>query len=75
MIGFQNVDTFAVTDVIDGEPCAIAIFNIYSQGVPEARSSSYSQADVFIVCFSTVNEESFHNAKIQVNLYKLVRVS
>ena len=71
---FQNLDNFAVIDELAGKPYAISICNTPSKGGRGERDLSYSQADVFILCFSTADWESFHNAKTQVNLYQFSRI-
>ncbi|XP_056311430.1 ras-related C3 botulinum toxin substrate 1-like [Danio aesculapii] len=55
-------DNYAVTVMIDGDPLTLGLFDTASQeDYDRLRPLSYSNTDVFLICFSLVDPESFGN--------------
>ncbi|XP_044005783.1 ras-related protein Rac1-like [Aphidius gifuensis] len=57
-------DEYPVNLMVDGKPVSLGLWDIAGQENFDAlRRLSYSQTDVFIICFSLINPASFENAK------------
>jgi len=57
-------DNYAVTVMIGGEPYTLGLFDTAGQeDYDRLRPLSYPQTDVFLVCFSVVNQASFDNVR------------
>ena len=65
------LDNCAVTILVGGNPFTLLIFD--SAGQEEyagLRALSYPQTDIFLICFSVINPQSFENIKTIVrNVY------
>ncbi|CAF3213757.1 unnamed protein product [Rotaria socialis] len=56
-------DNYSVTVMINNEPCTLALFDTAGQtGFELMRAFSYTNTDVFLVCFSVMAPASFNNA-------------
>ncbi|CAF0856873.1 unnamed protein product [Adineta steineri] len=62
-------DNYSITILISGEPYTLALFDTAGQsGYELMRAFSYTNTDVFLVCFSVMSPASFNNAlKIWIN--------
>ncbi|KAF0379024.1 Cell division control protein 42 [Gigaspora margarita] len=57
-------DNYAVTVMIDDEPYLLGLFDTAGQeDYDRLRSLSYSDTDVFLICFSVASPASFENVK------------
>uniref|UniRef100_A0A3Q2YAS6 Cell division control protein 42 homolog n=2 Tax=Hippocampus comes TaxID=109280 RepID=A0A3Q2YAS6_HIPCM len=57
-------DNYAVTVMIGGEPYTLGLFDTAGQeDYDRLRPLSYSQTDIFLVCFSVVSPSSFENVR------------
>ena len=57
-------DNYAVNVMISGEPVMLGLFDTAGQEeYDRMRPLSYPEANVFLICFSTVNPSSFENVK------------
>ena len=57
-------DNYAVNVMIGGEPILLGLYDTAGQEeYDRMRPLSYPEANVFLVCFSTVNPSSFENVK------------
>ena len=57
-------DNYAVNVMISGEPLTLGLFDTAGQEeYDRMRPLSYPEANVFLICFSTVNPASFENVK------------
>ncbi|CAF1091192.1 unnamed protein product [Didymodactylos carnosus] len=57
-------DNYSVTVMISNEPYTLALFDTSGQeGFEHIRSISYSNTDVFLVCYSVMSPSSFTNAQ------------
>ena len=60
-------DNFAVDVPISGKSIAFGLFDTAGQeDYDRLRPLSYPQTDVFIVCFSVIDQDSFENVKQKV---------
>ncbi|CAF1349902.1 unnamed protein product [Rotaria sp. Silwood1] len=56
-------DNYSVTVMISGEPYTLALFDTAGQsGFELMRTFSYTNTDIFLVCFSVMSPTSFNNA-------------
>ncbi|CAF0812873.1 unnamed protein product [Rotaria sordida] len=62
-------DNYSVTVMINNEPYTLALFDTAGQtGFELMRAFSYTNTDVFLVCFSVMSPASFNNAlKVWIN--------
>ncbi|CAF4531730.1 unnamed protein product [Rotaria sp. Silwood1] len=62
-------DNYSVTVMINNEPHTLALFDTAGQnGFELMRAFSYTNTDVFLVCFSVMSPASFNNAlKVWIN--------
>ena len=57
-------DNYAVNVMIGGEPILLGLYDTAGQEeYDRMRPLSYPEANVFLICFSTVNPSSFENVK------------
>lgn len=57
-------DNYCANVMVDGKPINLGLWDTAGQeDYDRLRPLSYPQADVFLVCFSTVHPASFENAK------------
>ncbi|KAK6462574.1 ras-domain-containing protein [Scheffersomyces coipomensis] len=57
-------DNYTATVMIDGEPIKLGLWDTAGQAeYDRLRPLSYPQTDIFLVCFSVVSPDSFHNIK------------
>ena len=61
-------DNYAVTVLIAGQPYTLCLFDTAGQEeYDRLRALSYPQTNVFLVCFSIVNQGSYENIKERVS--------
>lgn len=57
-------DNYAVTVMVDGNPVTLGLFDTASQeDYDRLRPLSYPQTDVFLICFSLVDPDSFGSVR------------
>ena len=65
-------DNYSVTILIGGEAYSLGLFDTAGQEeFDRLRPISYPETDVFLVCFSVVNPDSYANVKEKVNIILL----
>ncbi|RXN13609.1 ras-related C3 botulinum toxin substrate 1 [Labeo rohita] len=59
-------DNYAVTVMVDGNPVTLGLFNTAGQeDYDRLRPLAYPRTDVFLICFSLVDPDSFENVRVQ----------
>jgi len=57
-------DNYSCIEMFDGKPVSLVLWDTAGQeDYDQLRPLSYPQTDVFLICFSLVSRDSFHNVK------------